>query len=194
MTWVLRDSVIDALALPDEVRDQAQAMAGESAVAVTDDRENILLGAAEEIERYSGRMWFRGPGGAPRVATSVLETDGGDVPSVAAMPQSTGVTITSVEVWSDSAESWTPVTYVRRPLGAIRLKAGTFRVITSVLPLEKYPSEIREATARLFAYSENLRPQKTTGDAADGTIPTQAGAIQKSGAGELLRFTRTPAI
>ena len=31
MTWVLRDSVIDALALDDEVRDQAQAMAGESA-------------------------------------------------------------------------------------------------------------------------------------------------------------------
>ena len=103
MTWVLRDSVIDALALDDEVRDQAQAMAGESAVAVTDDRENILHESAAEIERYSGRMWFRGPGGLPRVATSVLETDGGDVPAVGAMPSSVGVTIASVDVWSDSA-------------------------------------------------------------------------------------------
>ena len=99
MTWVLRDSVIDALALDDEVRDQAQAMAGESAVAVTDDRENILHESAAEIERYSGRMWFRGPGGLPRVATSVLETDGGDVPAVGAMPSSVGVTIASVDVW-----------------------------------------------------------------------------------------------
>ena len=194
VTWTLQNSTVDALELPDEVRDQAQAMAGEQAVALVADRENILNESAAAVERYSGRMWFRGPGGVPRVATSVLETDGGDVPAVGAMPQSTGVTITSVEVWSDSAESWTAVTYVRRPLGAIRLNAGTFRIVASVLPLEKYPSEIREAVARCFAYSENLRPQKTTGDAADGTIPTQAGAIQKSGAGELLRFTRTPAI
>ena len=124
MTWVLRDSVIDALALDDEVRDQAQAMAGESAVAVTDDRENILHESAAEIERYSGRMWFRGPGGLPRVATSVLETDGGDVPAVGAMPSSVGVTIASVDVWSDSAEIWTLVTHIRRPLGMIRVTAG----------------------------------------------------------------------
>ena len=63
MTWVLRDSVIDALALDDEVRDQAQAMAGESAVAVTDDRENILHESAAEIERYRrtdvvSRAWW----------------------------------------------------------------------------------------------------------------------------------------
>ena len=195
MTWMLRDSVIDALALDDEVRDQAQAMAGESAVAVTDDRENILHESAAEIERYSGRMWFRGPGGLPRVATSVLETDGGDVPAVGAMPSSVGVTIASVDVWSDSAEIWTLVTHIRRPLGMIRVTAGgTYRIVAAVLPLAIYPSEIREAVARLFAYRENLRPQKTTGDAADGTIPTQAGAIQKSGAAELLRFTRNPAI
>ena len=77
----------------------------------------------------------------------------------------------------------------------IRVTAGgTYRIVAAVLPLAIYPSEIREAVARLFAYRENLRPQKTTGDAADGIIPTQAGAIQKSGAAELLRFTRNPAI
>ena len=73
---------------------------------------------------------------------------------------------------------------------AVRVKqGGTYRIVTSVLPLAIYPSEIVEATARLFAFLENLRPQKTSGDMSDGTIATQAGAIQKSGAGELLRFT-----
>ena len=111
------------------------------------------------------------------------------------MPSSVGVSITLVEVWSDEAEVWTPVTHISRPLGMIRVAAGgTYRVVASVLPLATFPSEIRKATARLYAYRENLRPQKITGDAADGTIPTQAGAIQKSGAGELLKWVRTPAI
>lgn len=196
MMWVLQDSAIDPLDLDDEVKTQARSMAGELSVALTTDRENILLGAAGQVERYTGRMWFRGTAGAARVTTSIVETDGpGDVPSVCSMPSSVGVTITSVELWSDNSEVWSPATYIRRPLAAVRVKqAGTYRIITSVLPLEPFPSEIREATARLFAFLENLKPQKTAGDMSDGTIPTQAGAIQKSGAGELLRFTRISAI
>ena len=42
MTWTLQDSVIDPLDLDDDVKDQAVAIAGESAVALTTDRENIL--------------------------------------------------------------------------------------------------------------------------------------------------------
>ena len=85
-------------------------------------------------------MWFRGPGGLPRVATSVLETDGGDVPAVGAMPSSVGVTIASVDVWSDSAEIWTLVTHIRRPLGMIRVTAGaTYRIVAAVLPLVMIP-------------------------------------------------------
>ena len=196
VTWVLRDSVIDPLDLDDEVKDQAVAIAGESAVSLTTDRENILLGAAGQIERYSGRAWFRGPAGAARVATSVIETDGpGDIPAVAALPSSVGVSITSVELWSDAAELWTVIDYIRRPLGMIRVKqGGTYRIVTSVLPLAIYPSEIIEATARLFAFLENQKPRMVSGDMSDGTIATQAGALQKSGAGELLRFTRTSAI
>ena len=87
------------------------------------------------------------------------------------------------------------IDYIRRPLGMIRVKqGGTYRIVTSVLPLAIYPSEIIEATARLFAFLENQKPRMVSGDAADGTIATQAGAIQKSGAGELLRFTRTSSI
>ena len=195
MTWTLQDSVIDPLDLDDDVKDQAVAIAGESAVALTTDRENILLAAAGQVERYSGRAWFRGPAGAARVATSVIETDGGDVPAVAALPSSVGVTITSVEIWSDSAEVWTVVDYIRRPLGMVRVKqGGTYRIVTSVLPLAIYPSEVIEAVARLFAFLENQKPRMVSGDMADGSIATQAGAIQKSGAGELLRFTRTSSI
>ena len=196
MMWTLQDSVIDPLALPDEVKDQSVALAGESSVALTTDRENILLGAAGQIERYSGRAWYRGPAGAARVATSVIETDGpGDVPAVGALPASVGVTITSVELWSDNSEAWTTVTYIRRPLAAVRVKqGGTYRIVTSVLPLATFPHEVIEATARLFAFLENLKPRMASGDMSDGTIATQAGAIQKSGAGELLRFTRTSAI
>ena len=194
MMWVLQDSVIDPLDVDDDVKDQAVALAGEKSVSMTTDRSNILLAAAGQIERYSGRAWFRGPAGAARAATSIVETDGpGDVPAVGALPASVGVSITSTEVWSDASEIWTAVTYIRRPLGMIRVKqGGTYRIVTSVLPLAIYPSEVVEATARLFAFLENLRPQKTTGD--DGTIPTQAGAIMKSGAAELLRFTRTRSI
>ena len=194
--WTLQDSVIDPLDLDDEVKDQAVALAGEKSVSMTTDRENILIAAAGQIERYSGRAWFRGPAGAARVATSIVETDGpGDVPAVAALPSSVGVAITSVEIWSDNSEVWTVVDYIRRPLSAVRVnQSGTYRIVTSVLPLAIYPSEVVEATARLFAFLENLRPQKTTGDMSDGTIPTQSGAIQKSGAAELLRFTRTRSI
>ena len=196
MMWVLQDSVIDPLDLDDDVKDQAVAIAGESAVALTTDRENILIAAAGQIERYSGRAWFRGPAGAARVATSIVETYGpGDVPAVAALPSSVGVTITSVELWSDNSEVWTVIDYIRRPLSAVRVKqGGTYRIVTSVLPLAIYPSEVIEAVARLFAFLENQKPRMVSGDMADGTIATQAGAIQKSGAGELLRFTRTRSI
>ena len=73
MAWLLRDSVIDALELDDDLVMFAAAMAGEQAVEVTDDRKNILLAAAVEIEGYLDRMYFRGPGGAARSCTSVVD-------------------------------------------------------------------------------------------------------------------------
>ena len=94
LIWVLQDSEIDPLELPDGLKTYSRQMAGEEAVSLTADRAKIMLSSAAEVEFYSGRMWFRGPGGAPRVTTSVVEVDGpGDVPIVGAMPKSTGVTI-----------------------------------------------------------------------------------------------------
>ena len=195
MTWTLQDSVIDPLELDDALKTQARSMAGESGVGLTTDRENILLAAAAEIEAYCDKAWFRGPAGAARVATSVIEAGGTCcMPAVGALPASVGVTITSVEVWSDASEIWTAVTYIRSPLGStIRVKqAGTYRIVASMLPLEPYPTVIGEAVARLFAFRENVRPRMVTGDMADGTFSSQAGGVLKSGAAELLRFVRIP--
>ena len=67
---------------------------------------------------------FRGVGGAPRVATSVVEVEAPfTVPAVGALPRSTGVTVTAVERWDDAAEAFAPSTYIRRPLGRILVSA-----------------------------------------------------------------------
>ena len=194
--WVLQDSEIDALELSDELKDFAREMAGESAVQLTSDRENILLSAALEVEFYVGKMMFAGVGGAPRVATSVVELAAPfNAPVVGAMPKSTGVTVTSVEKWSDEAEDFEASDYIRRPLGRILVPAGgTYRIVASVLPAARYPTVIAEATARLFSYLEAYKPRRNTSDLSDGAAPSVAGAMLRSGAAEALRHVRTPGV
>ena len=194
--WVLQDSEIDALELSDELKDFAREMAGESAVNLTGDRARILDTAALEVEFYVGRMMFRGVGGAPRVATSVVEVEAPfTVPAVGAFPRSTGVTVTAVEQWDDTGEAFAPSTYIRRPLGLILVTAGgTFRIAASVLPLEKHPSVIDEAVARLFSYRESFKPRRNTSELADGNAPSITGMMMRSGAAESLRYVRTPGI
>ena len=194
--WVLEDSEIDALDLSDELKDFAREMAGEASVQLTSDRENILLSAAAEIELYCSKMWFRGPAGAARVATSVIEVESPfDAPIVGALPKSTGVTIASVEQWSDAAEDFDASEYLRRPLGRIRVPcAGTYRIVASVLPTATYPTVIAEAVARLFSYREAFKSRRNTSDISDGAAPSIAGALLRSGAAECLRFVRTPGV
>ena len=100
MAWLLRDSVIDALELDDDLVAFAIDMAGERAVQLTTDRENILLAAAVEMEGYLDKMYFRGPGGSARIATSVIEVTGPcDVPAIAARPRSHPVNLTQFSLW-----------------------------------------------------------------------------------------------
>ena len=74
-------------------------------------------------------MIFRGVGGAPRVATSVVEVEAPyTVPAVGALPRSTGVTVTAVERWDDEAEAFQASTYIRRPLGRILVPAVCWHV------------------------------------------------------------------
>ena len=194
--WVLEDSEIDALELSDELKDFAREMAGESSVGLTSDRARILDTAASEVELYCSRMWFRGPGGAPRGTTSVVEIESPfTVPAVGAAAKSIGVTITSVEQWDDAAEAFQESTYIRRPLGRIRVPcAGTFRIAASVLPPARYPTVIDEAVARLFSYRESFKPRKNTGELSDGNAPSITGMMMRSGAAESLRYVRTPGV
>ena len=138
---------------------------------------------------------FGAVGGAPRVATSVLETDGGNVPIVGAMPQSSGVSITSVEKWSDEAEDFEASEYIRRPLGMLRVSSpGTYRIEASVTPSLTYPTTVAEAVARLFSYRESYKPRRNTSELSDGNPPSTTGALMRSGAAESLRHIRTPGI
>ena len=192
--WLLEDSTVDALELPDELKLFARQMAGESEVDLTSDRERILLSAALETEMYVGKMYFRGAAGSARACTSIVSVDGpGSVPAIPQFPRSTPVNITSVMRWDDAAAAFVTSEYVARPLGAIRVTAaGTYRLLASATPNPNYPTIVGEAVARLFAFRENVRPRMVTGDMADGTFSSQAGGVLKSGAAELLRFVRIP--
>ena len=105
--WVLQDSEIDALDLSDELKDFARDMAGESSVQLPSDRERILLTAALEVELYVGKAYFRGPGGSARACSTVLEVAAPfTAPAVGALPRSTGVTVSAVEIWDGAAEAF----------------------------------------------------------------------------------------
>ena len=193
--WVLVDSTVDALELPDELKDFSRAMAGESAVQLTDDRERILLAAALEIELYCGKMYFAGAAGSARSATSIISVSiPTDVPPIPQFPQSAPVLVTSVMRWSDEAAAYVTSEYVARPLGAIRVPAGDYRILASSTPNTNYPTVIDEAVARLFSYRESFKPRKNSGELSDGTPPSTTGAMMRSGAGESLRHIRSPGV
>ena len=194
--WTLEDSTVDALELPDDLKDFARQMVGESSVALTDDRERILLTAALEVEFYVSKMIFRGAAGSARACTSIVEVDGtGDVPAIPQFPRSAPVLVTAVAQWSDAAAAYVTAEYVARPLGAIRVaSAGTYRILASATPNPNYPTVIDEAVARLFSYRESFKPRKNTSDLSDGAAPSITGMMMRSGAAESLRFVRTPGV
>ena len=102
--------------------------------------------------------------------------------------------IDAVELWDDEAEAFAPSTYIRRPLGLIRVPcAGTFRIVASVLPPENFPVVVANAVGLVYAYREEYRPRRAT-DLSDGAAPSVAGAILRSGAAEALRFYRVPGV
>ena len=193
--WVVIDSEIAALELPDDIKKLSLAMASEKALTLTSDRENILLSSAHEIELYIGRMVFLGLGGSARVCTSVLETESNtDVPTIPKLPQSHPVAITTVELWDDSV-GFVASPYIVRPLGRIRLEnPGTYRIVCSSTPSTTYPPTIKEAIFRLFSYREHYRPRFNESDFANGAPPSITGAIMRSGAAECIRFDRTPGV
>ena len=191
--WVLVDSEIAAIELPDDLKTLSLAMASEKALDLTSDRENILLSSAHEIELYIGRMVFLGLGGAARECTSVLEIDADlthDVPAIPNLPNSHPLTVTDVELWDDSV-GFVAAPYILRPLGSIRVEhSGTYRIVCLATPSTTYPPTIAEAVARLFAYREQHKPRFNESDYSSGNAPSITGAMMRSGAAECLRFNR----
>ena len=194
--WTLQDSTVDALELSDGLKTYTREMAGESAVALTSDRERILLTAALEVELYCARMYFRGAAGSARACTSIVEVDGlGDVPPIPQFPKSAPVLVTHVSQWDDAAAAYVTADYVVRPLGAIHVSdAGTYRILASSTPNSNVPTVVDEAVARLFSYREAFKPRRNTSDMSDGNAPSIAGAMLRSGASECIRFIRTPGV
>ena len=194
--WTLQDSTVDALELSDGLETYARAMAGESDVALTSDRERILLTAALEVELYCDRMYFRGAAGSARACTSIVEVDGlGDVPAIPQFPRTDPLAVTHVSRWDDAAAAYVTAEYVARPLGSIRVSdAGTYRILASSTPNLNVPTVVDEAVARLFSYREAFKPRRNTSDISDGNAPSIAGAMLRSGASECIRFIRTPGV
>ena len=194
--WVLIDSEIAALELPDDLKTYALAMATEKALALNSTRENILLSSAQEVELYIGRIIFLGQGGSARVCTSVLEADAtNDIPAIPQLPHSHPITVTNVLRWSDDAEAFVAASYVVRPVGRIRLaESGTYRIVCEATPSTTYPTTIKEAVARLFSYREAYKPRLDTSDFSGGNAPSITGAMMRSGAAECIRFNRTPGV
>ena len=192
--WVLVDCQIDPLELSDELKLFARQMAGESSVDLTDDRERILLSAAAEVEYYCAKMYFAGAAGSARACTSIVSVSiPTDVPPIPQFPRAPTL-VTSVARWDDAAAAYVTAEYVARPLGAIRVPSGDYRILASSTPNTSYPSVIDEAVARLFSYRESFKPRKNSGELSDGTPPSTTGAMMRSGAGESLRHIRSPGV
>ena len=187
--WLLRSSDVDLPELDDETTAQARALAGESAVSLTASRAAILVAAAAEIEEYVGRLFYRGLAGSARACSTVIELDAaGDAPAVAQFPMTDPVNVTNIVRWADEAAAFQSSEFIVRPVGMVRLPtAGVYRIMASATPSSNYPASVMEGVARLFSYRENVRPRMVSGDLADGTFPTQAGGVLKSGAAEILR-------
>ena len=138
----------------------------------------------------SAGCFNRGLAGSARACTTVIELDApGDAPAVAQFPMTAPVIVTAALRWDDAAAAFQASDFVVRPVGMVRLPtAGVYRIVASATPSSNYPASVQEGVARLFAWRENNRPQKNSGVGTDsGMAPTQAGALLRSGAAEILR-------
>ena len=184
---------VDELALPDEVKEQCRALAGELGVELVQDRERIMLGAAHAVEAHANRAFWGGVGSNPRASTAELRIPRpGEFPLLASLSDTQGavLAVVSVKLWSDEAYSDSP--YSLRPAGRIEVNSGgTYEIKVTFSPGEA-PAVAVEACARVYAYMTQHRPSGRS-LASSGEIfepPRLQGALQRSGAAELLRHLR----
>ena len=153
----------------------------------------ILRGCQRGVERYAGRVIWRGTGGVARAVTSLVDVDrpADPIPIGGAYPDTIGVTVTlsSVERWDNDTEAWVALAADERKLSgddAVRVyRRGRYRVSSTLLPDEPVEPEPIEACGRVFSYRERIRAGESIG--GDGDVTRfAAGAFRNSGAAQIL--------
>ena len=209
-------ATVDPPVPPAATETLAMAMAREQALTITDDRRAVLRAAAEEVERWTGMVLWPGSGGA-RECRAEMELGVGHLllggagygysgicgdtcsrqptlPVCPLLPNASGATyaVTSVELWDEDAEAYEAAIYKPLPGGRIMVEqAGTYEVVADLTAPTAAPGWAVEGLRRLFGYRERLRPAEDAGGGGDVAVQgTQAGAIMRSGAAEVLRVGR----
>ena len=187
---ILLSATVAPPSVPDAVRAHAFALAREKTLMDNTSRALALRSVVSEIERYIGAAYF----GDNRTAVATVDVDdlADDLAIVPTLPDSENVELVSVELWSDSAADFEATTaYTVRPNNTIRLHSpGTYRITANVSSPAAVPDEVTEGVARVWAIRETLQPgdQEMGGDG--GQVLNLAGAVLRSGAGEVLRHLR----
>ena len=174
------------------------ALSGGSRALATDAidpiRADLATEAAAEVERYIGRMLFRGPAGAGRQCVVEVELQQpGDVALCPLLPDVSGidVTIDGVHRWDEGAEMYVDAEYQRRPAGMVRLAGrGDYRLTVTLTPPATPETWAVTATGRLFSWRDIHRTgMEGGGDGGPAAMPASGGML-KSGAASVLRQHR----
>lgn len=194
MRYIVISSSISAIELPDAVKEQARAMAGELAVELVEDRLSILLAAAAAVESYCDRGFWPGVNGAARDCSAEIEVDSEALaPIVPTLPDTRGaLSVVSVKRWDDDSAAYIDSAYQLRPGGRLRLRdEGFFEVVSTFTPDDPAPSVAVEAVARAYSFWTQHRPSgRSLAASGEYEAPRLQGCISRSGGAELLRGLR----
>ena len=172
----------------------AELTAARDHIRVTTDEEadllrSMLLAAWAAVEEHTGRLWVPAANDGDRTAAAELWANGGDsVPLLPAFPETPGAVLATVERWTDGA--WTALVLAdldRPDPWTFRAPAAATYRVTATYQAGAIPEHVQRAVYLAASYSYEFR-----GDVAfAGQTPaTQAGALLRSGAADLLRHDR----
>lgn len=159
-------------------------------IRVVYDREDDLLRrqiatAWNLVERHTGRLWLPAANDGDRTATAEIALATGDrVPLLPRYPQTPDPTLGAIQRWTDGA--WTDAGDVDRldPWHWIAPSTDAYRVTaTWSAPEGDPPHHVRQAIDRIVGYLHEMRGSAAT---TDDVPVSHAGALIRSGAGELL--------
>ena len=155
---------VDPPVLPEAVESHALAASREKALTIADDRKLLLAACAVEVERELQRIvWPGSPVARTSTAVVIVRNKNFSVPYCPLYPETFGQLLTSVRMWSDSAQDWTTLAagtgYRLAPGSCILVNvAGQYEIVASLTAPTAAPPNAIEAVARLWAYRETSAP------------------------------------